>query len=205
MTNTTLLITSIFGIVLSCFFPIRFNTGLLDEDIEFTDKISLLFISVGCVFSIIFFLSTTIIAFNVKKSGKICGVIGGILILVIGGFFIAFSIVLIGLNSFEENSQELHNIELKTNCCGWKELNLENCSAQNITNSIQTCFDSMGRNIENMFYNMLWFYISYTVYVIIVLFLLIRSAYDGVKKIEHTSTELNENSDDKEQEKPKNE
>lgn len=78
-------------------------------------------------------------------------------------------------NSFEEGSSELHRVEKNTNCCGWKHLELKGCGATNITESIKTCYDEIGYPMQHTFLRMLIFYITYTVYAIAMMVILLRS------------------------------
>ncbi|KAL7713465.1 Tetraspanin family protein [Entamoeba marina] len=189
MPSTVLLTTSILGFVLSCFFPIQFWISLLDVDVVFSGKLSLYYISIGCVCSAIFFLSTTIIGMSVKEEWKDMWSYWRN-----NSYY--NSIGLLKMNSFEEHSSRLHNIERSSNCCGWKELIIEGCSAENITNSIQTCYEAVGQSFEQSFYDLFFFYIGYLIYVLVTLIVLIYSPCTEVKTNRVVSTEETTKEDD---------
>ncbi|EMS12988.1 hypothetical protein KM1_146820 [Entamoeba histolytica HM-3:IMSS] len=196
MAHTPLLLLSLLGIILCCFFPIQFYFNLLDPDIEFNEKISSLFISVGCIFGILLFISTTIVSCCFNKGGKICTIIGSILVLLIGGFFIVLSQTMMKQNDFSEDINGLHNIELKSNCCGWKSINLDGCYAKNITDSIKSCYDEIGYPIQLIFIHLFVFYMCYVIYIFITLLLIIcssTSSSSNKQNLQRTEYSNNEN------------
>ncbi|ELP93070.1 hypothetical protein EIN_052950 [Entamoeba invadens IP1] len=186
-TNTSILLLSLFGIIVGVFFPVNFYLSLSNTEVTLEEKLGKLYISFGCVVGLLLFVAMFLSSFCFSRSPKICGIIGSVLVLIFGLIGAVFGYTLYSMNEFEDGSEALHKVEMKSNCCGWKAFNPSACAAPNITQTTTTCYNTIGKAFDTAFQEIFFFYVFFTLFVFFLCVVICKANVDTTEPKEKTS------------------